>query len=33
VHLNDLVSVNDLVNYPGRKLDFAFDSEIFLRDT
>lgn len=33
VHLNDLVTVNDLVNYPGRKLDFAFDSEIFLRDT
>jgi len=32
-HLNDLVTVSDLVNYPGRKTSFAFDSEIFLRDS
>ena len=33
VHLNDLMSVEDLVNFPGRKLDFTFDSEIFLRSS
>ena len=32
-HLNDLVTVSDLVNFPGRKTSFAFDSEIFLRDS
>jgi len=31
-NLNDLVTVDDLINYPGRKTNFAFDSEIFLRD-
>lgn len=25
--------IDDLVNYPGRKTDFTFDSEIFLRDS
>jgi hypothetical protein len=25
--------INDLINYPGRKTDFTFDSEIFLRDS
>ena len=32
-HLNELMSVEDLVNFPGRKLDFTFDSEIFLRSS
>lgn len=32
-HLNELTNVEDLVNYPGRKLDFTFDSEIFLRSS
>lgn len=31
--LNDLTTIDDLVNYPGRKTNFAFDSEIFLRST
>lgn len=32
-HLNELVSIADLVTYPGRKTNFTFDSEIILRDT
>ena len=32
-HLNELMSVEDLVDFPGRKLDFTFDSEIFLRSS
>lgn len=33
-HLNEIVNnVDDLVNFPGRKLDFTFDSEIFLRSS
>ena len=33
-HLNEIINnVDDLVNFPGRKLDFTFDSEIFLRSS
>ena len=32
-NLNDITSVDDLVNYPGRKTNFAFDSEIFMRSS
>ena len=31
-NLNDLTTIDDLINYPGRKSNFAFDSEIFMRD-
>jgi hypothetical protein len=33
-HLNEIInSVDDLVNYPGRKQPLVFDSEIFLRSS
>jgi hypothetical protein len=33
-HLNEAInSVDDLVNYPGRKQSLVFDSEIFLRSS
>lgn len=31
-HLNDLMTIEDLIDYPGRKTNFAFDSEIIMRD-
>ena len=31
-HLNDLITIDDLIDYPGRKTNFAFDSEIIMRD-
>ena len=31
-NLNELTTIDDLINYPGRKTKFAFDSEIFMRD-
>lgn len=32
-HLNEFYSVGDLVDFPGRKSNFAFDSEILLRSS
>ena len=32
-NLNNLTTIDDLINYPGRKSNFAFDSEIFMRDS